>query len=227
LCLTFDEWLFHSLNAPLADNTTWRYIWTVGSLRPFDIVVGLILLAVLIRGDWVFKATQVRQAFFGFLVTLILLVVIRALFSKWVDAAGWQHKSPSMMFDEVVHLSDYYPDLEAAWELKDRSSKSFPGDHASVLLVWALFMSVFSRRLVQYLVVWGLAVLFMLPRLVAGAHWGQDDYIGGLLMAVLALGWSCYTPLAAKGSAVLLRWTAPLFNLLARLPLVGRMAVTR
>ncbi|SPO58689.1 Phosphoesterase PA-phosphatase-like protein (fragment) [Pseudomonas inefficax] len=132
-----------------------------------------------------------------------------------------------MMFDEVVHLSDYYPDLEAAWELKDRSSKSFPGDHASVLLVWALFMSVFSRRLVQYLVVWGLAVLFMLPRLVAGAHWGQDDYIGGLLMAVLALGWSCYTPLAAKGSAVLLRWTAPLFNLLARLPLVGRMAVTR
>lgn len=127
LCLTFDEWLFHSLNAPLADNTTWRYIWTVGSLRPFDIVVGLILLAVLIRGDWVFKAAQVRQAFFGFLVTLLLLVVIRALFSKWVDAAGWQHKSPSMIFDDVVHLSDYYPNLEAAWELKDRSSKSFPG----------------------------------------------------------------------------------------------------
>ncbi len=40
LCLTFDEWLFRSLNAPLADSTTWRYIWTIGSLRPFDIVVG-------------------------------------------------------------------------------------------------------------------------------------------------------------------------------------------
>ena len=24
LCLSFDEWLFRSLNAPLADNTTWR-----------------------------------------------------------------------------------------------------------------------------------------------------------------------------------------------------------
>ena len=227
LCLTFDEWLFRSLNAPLADSTTWRYIWTIGSLRPFDIVVGLILLAVLIRGDWVFKAAQVRQAFFGFLVTLLLLVVIRALFSKWVDAAGWQHKSPSMIFDDVVHLSDYYPNLEAAWELKDRSSKSFPGDHASVLLIWALFMSVFSRRLVQYLVVWGLAALFMLPRLVAGAHWGQDDYIGGLLMAVLALGWSYYTPLAAKGSEALMRWIAPLFKLLSTLPLVGRMAVLR
>ncbi len=46
-------------------------------------------------------------------------------------------------------------------------------------------------------------------------------------MAVLALGWSCYTPLAAKGSAVLLRWTAPLFAIAAKLPLVGRLAVTR
>jgi membrane-associated phospholipid phosphatase len=88
-------------------------------------------------------------------------------------------------------------------------------------------MSVFSRRLVQYLVIWGLAVLFMLPRLVAGAHWGQDDYIGGLLMAVLALGWSYYTPLAAKGSEALMRWTAPLFNLAAKLPLVGRLAIIR
>lgn len=227
LCLTLDEWLFHSLNAPLADNTLWRYVWTIGSLRPFDIVLGLILLALLIRGNWVFKATQVREAFFGFLVTLLLLVVVRVLFSKWVAIMGWQHNSPSMVFDNVVHLSDYYPNLEAKWELKDRSSQSFPGDHASVLLIWALFMTLFSRTLLQRLVIWGLALLFMLPRLVAGAHWGQDDYIGGLLMAVLALGWSCYTPLAAKASAVLLRWTAPLFSWLARLPLVGRMSVIR
>lgn len=227
LCLTFDEWLFHGLNAPLADNVVWRSIWAVGSLRPFDILVGLIMLSLLIRGDWVFKAVQVRQAFFAFLVTLLLLVVIRALFSKWVSAMGWQHNSPSMVFDNAVHLSDYYPNLEKKWELKDRSSQSFPGDHASVLLIWALFMSLFSRRLVQHLAIWSLACLFMLPRLVAGAHWGQDDYIGGLLMAVLALGWSCHTPLAAKASAALVRWTAPLFDLLGRLPLVGRMSVIR
>ena len=227
LCLTFDEWLFHSLNAPLADHVLWRSIWAVGSLRPFDLLVGVIMLSLLIRGDWVFKAIQVRQAFFGFLVTLLLLVVIRALFSKWVAAMGWQHKSPSMVLDNAIHLSDLYPHLEAKWELKDRSSQSFPGDHASVLLVWALFMSLFSRRLLQHLVIWALACLFMLPRLVAGAHWGQDDYIGGLLMAVLALGWSCHTPLAAKASAALVRWTAPLFSLLGRLPLVGRLSLLR
>ena len=227
LCTAFDEWLFHSLNAPLTDHAVWRAIWTVGSLRPFDIVVGLILLGLLIKGNWVFKACQVREAFFGFLVTLILLVVIRALFSKWADAMGWQHESPSMVLPDAVRLSDFYPHLESRWELKDRSGQSFPGDHASVLLIWALFMSLFSRRVGQYLVIWGLAVLFMLPRLVAGAHWGQDDYIGGLLMAILALGWSCYTPLAAKASAALLRWTSGLFALLARLPLVKCLSVVK
>jgi hypothetical protein len=51
---------------PLADNTTWRYIWAVGSLRPFDIVVGLILLTLLIRGDWVFKARRCARHFSAF-----------------------------------------------------------------------------------------------------------------------------------------------------------------
>lgn len=50
-------------------------------------------------------------------------------------------------------------------------------------------MTVFAKRIGQVLVIWGLALLFMMPRLVAGAHWGQDDYIGGVLLALLALGW--------------------------------------
>ncbi|WP_121333874.1 phosphatase PAP2 family protein, partial [Pseudomonas aeruginosa] len=113
------------------------------------------------------------------------------------------------------------------WEIKDRSKRSFPGDHASVLLVWALFMSLFARRAGQFLLIWTLAVLFMMPRLVAGAHWGQDDYIGGLQMALLALAWGCYTPLAAKASGWLVQVTEPLFRLLAKLPLIGRLGVVR
>ena len=69
----------------------------------------------------------------------LLLVVIRALFSKLTAAMGWQHNSPSMVFEDAIHLSDFFPGLEKTWELKDRSSQSFPGDHASVLLIWALF----------------------------------------------------------------------------------------
>jgi len=37
LCVFFDEWLFHLLNAPLAKNSTWLHGWAVASLRPFDV----------------------------------------------------------------------------------------------------------------------------------------------------------------------------------------------
>ena len=185
------------------------------------------MLSLLIKGNWVFEAAQVRRAFFGFLSILLLLVVIRALFSKLTALMGWQHSSPSMVFADAIRMSDYFPGLEKTWELKDRSGQSFPGDHASVLLIWGLFMGLFSRTPGQKWVIAGLTLLFMMPRLVAGAHWGQDDYIGGLLLALLALGWGYYTPLAAKASAGLMRLSAPLFSLLQRLPLVSRMSIVR
>ena len=37
LCVIFDEWLFHLLNAPLASNPIWLRIWAIASLRPFDV----------------------------------------------------------------------------------------------------------------------------------------------------------------------------------------------
>ncbi|HXQ99281.1 MAG TPA: phosphoesterase, partial [Pseudomonas sp.] len=98
---------------------------------------------------------------------------------------------------------------------------------ASVLLIWAMFMSVYSRTVGQRVVIWALAFLFMMPRLVAGAHWGQDDYIGGVMIALLALGWSCYTPFVAVVSRFLLHITAPIFNLFARLPLIGRLSIMK
>jgi membrane-associated phospholipid phosphatase len=223
----FDAWLFHLLNQPLTQNVVWLDIWTVASLRPFDIVVGAILLCLLINGNWVFETVQVRSALFGFVSILVLLLIIRTLFSKWLDHSPLQHDSPSMVLEGAIRLSDIFPTLEKSWELKDRSSQSFPGDHASVLLIWAMFMSVFSRTVMQRVVIWSLALLFMMPRLVAGAHWGQDDYIGGVLIALLALGWGYYTPFAAVSSSFWLKATGPVFKLAGKLPIVSRMNLVR
>ena len=96
-----------------------------------------------------------------------------------------------------------------------------------MLLIWGMFMTAFAQRLGQVLVIWGLALLFMMPRLVAGAHWGQDDYIGGVLLAVWALGWGYYTPFAYYVSEFFLKVTAPLFALLGKVPGVSRMSVVR
>jgi membrane-associated phospholipid phosphatase len=227
LCVLFDEWLFRLLNAPLASHPIWLHVWAIASLRPFDAVVGVILLTLLIKGDWVFDAIDVRRAFFGFFAILLLLLFIRMLFSKVAGYMDWQHSSPSVVLKGAIRMSDYFPGLEKAWELKDRSTQSFPGDHASVLLIWAMFMTVFSRSTWQTLTIWGLALLFMMPRLVAGAHWGQDDYIGGVLLAVWALGWGYYTPFAYHAANFWLKVTAPIFGLLGKLPVISRMSVVR
>jgi membrane-associated phospholipid phosphatase len=223
----FDEWFFHLLNRPLEQSKAWLWIWTVASMRPFDIVVGLILLMLLIKGDWVFKAVQTRAALIGFVLTLILLLIIRTVFSKIIDHTSLQHDSASMVIPDAIKLSEIFPHLEDKWQLKDRSSQSFPGDHASVLLIWAMFMTLFSRTVGQRVVIWALAFLFMMPRLVAGAHWGQDDYIGGVMIALLALAWSCYTPFAAAATGFVLRATAPIFNLFGKLPLFKCLSIMK
>ncbi|WP_213878281.1 phosphatase PAP2 family protein [Pseudomonas sp. dw_358] len=225
LCASFDEWFYRILNQPLATSPAWRIIWAVGSVRPFDLVVGVILLSLLIKGDWVFKAVQVRQAILGFVAILLLMVVIRTLFSKWIDSSNLQHDSISMVMPDAVHLSDFYPHIDKKLQIKDSSNQSFPGDHASVLLIWGLFMTQFLRNKAQGFIVWALVVLFSMPRLVAGAHWGQDDYIGGVLLAVMALGWGFFTPFAAATSEWLLRLTAPLFRVGKHIPLVRCLSV--
>ncbi|WP_297835394.1 phosphatase PAP2 family protein [Pseudomonas sp.] len=181
----------------------------------------------LIKGDWVFKAIQVRQAFFGFISILILLLVIRTIFDKMIKHLGLQHSSPSVVLKGALSMTEFFPNLPEALDLKDSSNQSFPGDHASVLLIWALFMTLFTRTTGQRLVIWGLAFLFMMPRLVAGAHWGQDDYIGGVAMASLAIGWGYYTPFTARVSYFLLRVTTPLFKPLSYLPVIKCMSVVR
>src|SRR5665647_1209059 len=75
-----DVYLFHLLNAPLSTSPIWAYIWALGNMRPVDIGMGLIMLAIIIKGNWIFAGAQVRRGLFAFLTVLILLVLIRVGF---------------------------------------------------------------------------------------------------------------------------------------------------
>ena len=86
----------------------------------------MILLCLLIRGDWLLPANQVRRLTFGFIVTLLILVVIRVLYAKIAHHLHWQHASLSMLMDKAIHLSDHFPDWERVWEIKDRPSAASP-----------------------------------------------------------------------------------------------------
>ena len=66
LCVIFDEWLVSLAQCTAASNPIWLHIWAIASLRPFDIVVGLILLMLLIKATGCSRRLNVRRAFFGF-----------------------------------------------------------------------------------------------------------------------------------------------------------------
>ena len=214
----FDAGVFHLLNAPLASNAAWAHVWAVCNMRLVDLGVGLIMLGFLIKGNWIFTAAQVRQALYAFLAVLVLLLLIRVgLLNELVKAMHWQRASPSLTVDEAVRLTDLFPDWARDWHMKDASGRSFPGDHASVLLLWAIFLSPFARGWRRWLV-WGLAMLCTLPRLVSGAHWLSDVLVGGLFLSLIAIGWGLYTPYAAVACSFMERFGTPVLQRLGRLP---------
>ena len=220
----FDLQLFALLNDPVHSAGLWAQTWAIGSMRPVDLGVGLLMLAVMLKADLVFSGAQVRKALYAFLVTLIAMLLFRVGFADLVKLMDWQRPSPSLVVEGAARLTELFPTWEERWDMKDSASRSFPGDHASVLLIWAMFMSFFARNW-RLLLVWSMAVIFMLPRLVAGAHWGSDALVGGLFLALLGLAWACFTPFAYKASEWLEKITLPLTRLLAKLPLLGRLSI--
>ena len=219
-----DASAFHQLNAPLANSQTWAKAWAISNMRPFDLSVGLIMLGLLIKRNWIFSGAKVRRAMLGLVTLLILLVLIRIGFDELLKILDWKRASPSLTANDAVRLTKLFPDWTAHWYLKDSSEQCFPGDHASVLLMWAMLASGFARGW-KLALVWIIATLFMLPRLVAGAHWISDDLVGGVFLAFVAFGWGYYSPYAAKASALLERLCAPIFKLASKIPVLNQFSV--
>lgn len=220
-----DIQLFHFLNAPLASHSTWAHLWAFGSMRLADMAVGLIMLGFLVKGGWLFAKDQVRTALFAFLSVLFLLLVIRiGLFSPLVKAMHWQHDGPSLVLDGAVRLGNLFPEWDRFSHIKDSSNNSFPGDHASVLLLWAMFLYPFAKLWQRWLI--GLlTVIFLLPRLVAGAHWGTDIFIGGVFLSLVAFSWGFYTPFAACSVRLLERLFSPVLRFLQKIPGLDRISL--
>ncbi|MBM6550159.1 phosphatase PAP2 family protein [Marinomonas ostreistagni] len=210
----FDNRLFTMLNSPLEQSQSWALVWAVGSVRLTDIAVGIVMLTFFLRGSKIFSGEQLRHAFIGFFVLLIAMLLIRVGFTAMSEHFNWGRPSPSMIFPDAIRMSEMFPGW-VALGLKDSSGQSFPGDHASVVFLWALNLSLFASGW-RRLLVWSLAGAFMMPRLVAGAHWGSDDFVGGLLISLLTIGWACYTPFLGVVEGWLVRKLTPIFNAFGR-----------
>jgi membrane-associated phospholipid phosphatase len=67
-------------------------------------------------------------------------------------------------------------------------------DHAAVLFTWLGYCLFFVRNKWTPWILF-VVVLFVMPRLMAGAHWMSDIMVGGISTALTALAFGLYTPL--------------------------------
>lgn len=214
----FDQWLFFLLNGSLAEGGNWTRFWAWSNVRALDMVPALVMLASMSFHHFGWRKEQLQPALIGFfLLLLFVMLPLRILMHKLALAQGFSPLSPSQVLEPAYLFSDLASDIPA----KDRALNSFPGDHATVVLCWASMLALNIRQSAWRLLPFFLAGVFMLPRLVGGAHWASDNLVGGLTIMLLVTAWAFYTPLLQLFTDLVWRICRPLINLFGRIPVLG------
>jgi len=212
--------LFYLFNGSLENNKYWSLLWAILNNRLADLIPVIVIFPILLRSNLIFNATEVRQGFVGLCLLMFVMLFFRVMVDKTVKIMGWTGNSPSLELSPFISLEALFPQLSP----KDSSGSSFPGDHASVLMLIAIY--VLLHRLNRWsLLVAALAIVFMLPRLFSGAHWLTDQVIGGSLIAFFTVAWGRYTPFLAWTTPTVSQKLEALFMRMRMLPIVGQWQI--
>lgn len=185
-----DKTIFYFFNHWLVESKIFMYITAFTNLRGFDIVAFVAMLGIYYS---YYKKTNVEGKRWLFCVGLMML--ISAIILKQFDnMLPIDRVSASLYFNDTYHDVNFVCDL-SGWPAKDRSGASFPGDHGMMLLIFSVFMWRYIGRdaFFKGLLV---TVIFSLPRIMSGAHWFTDVYVGAVAFVLVILSWIILTPFA-------------------------------
>lgn len=195
-----DEYVFWHLNAFVTpEHPLFVHLLSLASVRLFDsFILGTMLVLFFICARCDRKAEGQRIA--KWLVTGILMLAVAAIATLLIhDVMTYERASPTVFHPEahMLHTLTHLP-------VKDIASDSFPGDHGVMAMIFAAFMLRFAPRAggIAALV---LALIITAPRLLAGAHWFSDVYMGSLTMTLLMTPWALFSPV----HGMMQRWLAP------------------
>lgn len=195
---------FRALNAPLDPESTATLLWAWLNVRAADLVPALILIGLtLLAAGSMPPGPRERLTHRGLAFALVMGFVLTVENLIDFGVYSYRRNSPSLVLDDVVRLSEVVP------AAKDFSAKSFPGDHGFVLICSAIFFALSLPRAYGLAAI-GVAIMFTLPRMVAGAHWMTDIVVGSGAKAMIAMGWLVATPLWDCTTASIARFLAAL-----------------
>jgi len=206
---SLDDLVFRSFNGSLENSRQLQIFWAAANHRSVDLISGTLMTLLILW--WLRSEPRSVQYWRGAMLGAVAIPVILAPFlAHWVleQVFHFERPSPTLVYEEALRLTRLVPDLAT----KDASRYSFPGDHAFVLFSILIFF-VYFRALVPAVISAAFAVIFMLPRLVAGAHWLTDNIMGGAVPALVITAWVLATPAGYRMGKALL----PLVDWFARL----------
>jgi membrane-associated phospholipid phosphatase len=189
-----DTACFVTLNSSIIDHPIQQAFWAVSNIKITDVFGGAFLLGCFLMYIFEEKGQERRKRVAHLLYTLIWfeisILLCKQCFTPICEHLGVSRHSPTVLIKEAVRLSTVIP-----WaKIKDSSYFCFPADHACIVFQWCSFLWFFTgwkRGLSAFL----FSTLFLLPRLISGAHWLSDILVGSGSIVIIALAWALCTPL--------------------------------
>lgn len=212
---------FEFLNGSLKDSPISQIFWALANLRVSDLFGALFMTGFSLL--WVFQTEsdqiQLNQRPYRLAQFLYILIwfeigilLLKEVIFPYLVQIDFLRDSPSIIFaSSTIMLSEVIGWLK----IKDSSHWCFPGDHAFIILQWALFMAAFAKRSIGITACIS-SLFFILPRLIAGAHWLSDALCGSLPLALLIVAWATCTPIYTFSITRLEKMSKMIFNLCNR-----------
>lgn len=189
-----DVHVFRWLNTYLLQHPVQQVFWASASIKITDIFGALFLLGFFLIYVYQEKGEQRKKRAQELLFTLIWfeisMLLCKQLLTPFLIDHGFSRHSPTEVFSDTFRLSTVIPSLK----IKDSSFFSFPADHGSIVLLWCGFLWFFDswkRGLLALL----FSTIFLLPRLLSGAHWASDLLVGSVSWVLILMSFALFTPL--------------------------------
>ena len=197
--MELDKSIFYFFNQLLAASKSFALFVGIVNLRAFDLIAFVAML-VIYYSYYRKSNVEGKRWLFCIGVAMLLSAVIIKQFDKLLPI---DRMSASVYFDQLYHNVNWVSQLSGL-PAKDRAASSFPGDHGMMLLIFAVYMWKYIGRAAFFKAL-AVFVIFSLPRIMGGAHWFTDVYVGSLAFVLLVLSWILLTPAAD----VFISWLEP------------------
>jgi membrane-associated phospholipid phosphatase len=195
-----DTWFFWNMNGSMVNRPDWQYIMALANHRMADLVpaslIALLYLHFCFKGINTGHFTE-RVTYGVTIVVFLFLTIIVfkfGIFEFLLRNFGLTdllpRRSATYIFNNTIRLDEIFPSINSKVTSKD----SFPGDHATVLIFFTVFIHFYAGRIYGGLA-FLFSLIFIMPRLIGGAHWLSDVLVGGGFIVLAASSLYLATPL--------------------------------